>query len=95
MDIGASPQEDSMSFNARDLMIDVLPADKFNPLAQPGFALCGQATATAKGDEEDDEEEDDLECGQATAATTNPPSYAPRTEGLALLRRQLREALSA
>jgi hypothetical protein len=94
MDIGASPQEDSMSFNARDLMIDVLPADKFNALAQPGLALCGQATAAGKDEEEDEEEEDDLvECGQATAA--GPTGYAPHTEGLALLRRQLREALSA
>jgi hypothetical protein len=80
-----------MSFKSRDLMIDVLPAGKFNALAQPGFALCGQATASGK-----DEEEDDLECGQATAAGGNEPAYAPRTEvDLSLLRRQLREALSS
>lgn len=79
-----------MSFKSRDLMIDVLPTGKFNALVHPGFALCGQATAT--GQDEDDEE-DDLECGQATAG--NEPAYAPRVEmSLALLRRQLRETLA-
>ncbi len=83
-----------MSFESRDLMIDVLPTGKFNALARPGFALCGQATAG--GLDEDEEEEDDLDCGQATATTGNEPAYAPRGEtGLALLRRQLRETLSA
>jgi hypothetical protein len=83
-----------MSFKSRDLMIDVLPAGKFNALVQPGFALCGQATAGGKGEEEDD----DLECGQATAGGGggNEPAYAPRTEiDLSMLRRQLREALSS
>lgn len=83
-----------MSFESRDLMIDVLPTGKLNALARPGFALCGQATAG--GLDEDEEEEDDLECGQATATAGNEPAYAPRTDtGLALLRRQLRETLSA
>jgi hypothetical protein len=76
-----------MSFKSRDLMIDVLPARKFNALAQPGFGMCAQATA---GTEEEDEERD---CAQGTA--TNEPAYAPRTEGLALLRQQLHEALSS
>jgi hypothetical protein len=80
-----------MSFKSRDLLIDVLPTGKFNALVQPGFALCGQATATTP-DESDDEEEDDLECGQATAG--GDTAYAPRTLDLALLRRQLRETLS-
>ena len=80
-----------MSFKSRDLLIDVLPTGKFNALVQPGFALCGQATATTP-DESDDEEEDDLECGQATAG--GDTAYAPRTMDLALLRRQLRETLS-
>lgn len=78
-----------MSFNFRDLMVDVRPNDKFNPLARPGFAVCGQATAAG----EEEEEKDDLECGQATAGGND--SYAPRTENLVLLQRQLRETLSA
>ena len=77
-----------MSFESRDLMIDLLPTGKFNVLAQPGFALCGQITSP---DEEDDEEEDDLECGQITSG--NEPAYAPGTD-LALLRRQLQETLT-
>ena len=79
-----------MSFESRDLMIDLLPTGKFNALVQPGFALCGQATAG--GLDEDEEEEDDLDCGQATAG--NEPAYAPREMDLALLRRQLRETLT-
>ena len=77
-----------MSFKSRDLMIDVLPARKFNALAQPALGMCAQGTAT--GTEEEDEERD---CAQGTA--TNEPAYAPRTEiNLALLRRQLHEALA-
>ena len=82
-----------MSFKSRDLMIDVLPSGKFNALVQPGYALCGQATATSP-DEDDDEEEDNLECGQATAG--DGAAYAPRmATDLALLQRQLRETLPA
>ena len=78
-----------MSFKSRDLMIDVLPARKFNALAQPGFGMCAQGTANT-GTEEDEEKD----CAQGTA--TNEPAYAPRTEvNLALLRRQLHEALSS
>lgn len=81
-----------MSFESRDLMIDLLPNGKFNALVQPGFALCGQITSA---DEDDDEEEDDLDCGQITSTTGNEPAYAPRTgTDLALLRRQLHETLS-
>ena len=77
-----------MSFKSRDLMIDVLPARKFNALAQPGFGMCAQGTANT-GTEEDEEKD----CAQGTA--TNEPAYAPRTEvNLALLRRQLHEALA-
>ncbi|HEY2290123.1 MAG TPA: hypothetical protein VGM86_05410 [Thermoanaerobaculia bacterium] len=80
-----------MSFESRDLMIDLLPTGKFNALVQPGFALCGQITSA---DEDEDEEEDDLDCGQITSST-GPTGYAPRTEmDLALLRRQLQETLA-
>jgi len=79
-----------MSFKSRDLMIDVLPARKFNALAQPGLGMCAQGTANT-GTEEDEEKD----CAQGTA-TTNEPAYAPRTgAGLALLRQQLHEALSS
>ena len=79
-----------MSFESRDLMIDLLPTGKFNALVQPGFALCGQITS---GDEEEEEEEDELDCGQITSGSE--PAYAPRMAmDLALLRRQLRETLS-
>ena len=78
-----------MSFKSMDLMVDVLPARKFNALAQPGFAMCNQGTANT-GTEEDEERD----CAQGTA--TNEPAYAPRAEvNLALLRRQLQEALSS
>jgi hypothetical protein len=81
-----------MSFESRDLMIALLPTGKFNALAQPGFALCGQVTSAG---EDDEEEEDDLECGQVTSNTGGGPTgYAPREMELALLRRQLRETLS-
>lgn len=79
-----------MSFKSRDLMIDVLPARKFNALAQPGLGMCAQGTANTGKDEEDEERD----CAQGTA--TNEPAYAPRTEvNLALLRQQLHEALSS
>ena len=82
-----------MSFESRDLMIDLLPAGKFNALVQPGFALCGQITSTGEDDEEE-EEEDELDCGQITSNTGDPSGYAPRmATDLALLRRQLRETL--
>jgi len=75
-----------MSFDSKDLMIDVLPTGKPFAAGQAGFALCAQITAGG-------DEEDELDCGQATA---NEPETATRTEaGLALLRHQLREALSA
>jgi hypothetical protein len=78
-----------MSFKSRDLMIDVLPARKFNALAQPGLGMCAQGTANT-GTEEDEERD----CAQGTA--TNEPAYAPRTAvNLALLRQQLHEALSS
>lgn len=72
-----------MSFNVREIMIDVLPAARpFRPGA-PGFALCGEATRN--------EEEPDRECGEATRAGGDPTSC----EGdLALLARELRQAMS-
>jgi hypothetical protein len=82
------PKEEMMSFKSRDLMIDVLPARKFNALAQPGFGMCAQGTANT-GTEEDEERD----CAQGTA--TNEPAYAPRTEAnLALLRQQLHQTLA-
>ncbi|HET9212756.1 MAG TPA: hypothetical protein VFR03_20285 [Thermoanaerobaculia bacterium] len=80
-----------MSFESKDLMIDLLPSGKFNPFAQPGLALCPEITSPDEGD--DDEEEDELDCGTITS-TVGEPAYAPREMDLALLRRQLRETLS-
>jgi hypothetical protein len=83
-----------MSFESRDLMIDLLPTGKLNALVQPGFALCGQITSAGE-DEDEEEEEDEIDCGQITSSTGNPTGYAPRMAmDLALLRRQLRETLS-
>lgn len=85
-----------MSFESRDLMIDVLPTGKFNALAQPGLGMCAQGTANEL-DEGGDEggEEDELDCAQGTA-TGNPPTSAVRPGmNLALLQRQLRETLAA
>jgi hypothetical protein len=75
-----------MSFKSRDLMIDVLPTAQ--PFAQPGFALCGQITAGG-----DNDEDAGLECGQATAP--EPKTLTGAEAGLALLRHQLHESLSA
>jgi hypothetical protein len=80
-----------MSFKSMDLMIDVLPSEKFNP--QPGLVLCGQVTANTGLD--DDEENDDLECGQVTAGGKEPTSAARTRMELALLRRQLGKMLAA
>jgi hypothetical protein len=86
-----------MSFKSMDLMIDVLPTGRFNALQQPpGLGLCtiGTAPTTGEDDEDDEKKDDDLECAQGTA--TNPPESVARPGlNLALLRRQLQEALSA
>jgi len=73
-----------MSFKAREIMIGVLPARDFQP-GVPGFALCTEVTRPP-------DEEDDLEC-----EVTRPPEAPPsdRLEDLAILRLQLREAMSA
>ncbi|HKI02482.1 MAG TPA: hypothetical protein VKK31_10910 [Thermoanaerobaculia bacterium] len=76
-----------MSFKSRDLMIDVLPTAQ--PFAQPGFVLCGQITAGGGGNDEDA----GLDCGQATAP--EPKTLTGAEAGLALLRHQLHESLSA
>lgn len=71
-----------MSFQSRDLMIDL------SPIARPGFEMCGQATR--------DQQEgggDDLECGQATRDTGDPTGGA--AVSLAALQQQLRQTLSA
>jgi hypothetical protein len=78
-----------MRFTSRNLMIDVLPtAKRFTP----GLVLCGQITADGlEGDGKDDEEQD---CGQVTA-TGGDPGFTPTEAGLALLRQQLDETLTA
>ena len=86
-----------MSFKSRDLMIDVLPARKFNALAQPGLGMCAQGTATGLDEDDDDgdEEDDDLlECAQGTATNPGPTSVARSGLNLALLQRQLRDTLA-
>jgi hypothetical protein len=42
-----------MSFNSKDLMIDVLPRHRFDDPAR-GFALCAQVTANPGTDEDDE-----------------------------------------
>jgi hypothetical protein len=79
---GATPQEERMSFKAREIMTDVLLARAFQPAA-PGFALCTEVTRPP--------DEDDVEC-----EVTRPPSEPPsRLEDLAVLRLQLLQAMSA
>jgi hypothetical protein len=81
---GAVPQEERMSFKAREIMTDVLLARAFQPGA-PGFALCTEVTRPDEGD--------DLEC-----EVTRPPSPPPSARlemDLAVLRLQLRQAMSA
>lgn len=83
-----------MSFNSRDLMIDVLPSHRFDDPAR-AFAMCGQITATGK--DESDDDPDSPECTQVTAGpTTNDPTALTRDGlNLALLQQQMRAALSA
>jgi len=76
-----------MSFTAREIMIHALPARAFRRGA-PGFGLCGEATRN-EGDDDDEE----TDCGEATRVTGPPPSYRPETD-LAMLRQQLRQAMS-
>lgn len=81
-----------MSFNSKDLMIDVLPRRRFDDPAR-GFAMCGQVTANTGKDESDDEP-DGGKCTQVTA--TNDPTALTRDGlDLALLQRQMRAALVA
>jgi hypothetical protein len=80
-----------MSFKSTDLMIDLLRSGELD--AQPGLVLCGQVTATGL-DDEDDDDDDLLECGQVTAGGNEPTSAARTRMDLALLRRQLGEALA-
>jgi hypothetical protein len=74
-----------MSFKARELMIDVLPAARPVHPGAPGFALCGEATRAP--------DKDDAECGEATRAPGGDPK-ASREADLALLTRQLRQVMS-
>lgn len=75
-----------MSFKAREIMIGALPARAFRRGA-PGFGLCPEVTRTGGDDE------DESECGEVT----RPPGASPSDgqEDLAVLRRQLRQAMSA
>jgi hypothetical protein len=80
------PQEERMSFQARELMIDVLPAARLFRPGAPGFGLCAEATRN-------EEEEDEVDCGEATRAG-GEPAYRDGESDLAVLRQQLRQALS-
>jgi hypothetical protein len=80
-------------------MIDVLPTGRFTALQQPpGLGLCTIGTGPTGGEDDDDgddkKQDDDLECAQGTA-TNQPTSVSRSGLNLALLRRQLQEALSA
>jgi len=76
-----------MSFKAREIMIDVLPAARPVRRGAPGFGLCGEATRN------EDDEEDDVDCGEATRPGS-PPASRPEAD-LVVLRQQLHQALSA
>jgi hypothetical protein len=78
------PQEERMSFKAREIMIDVFPARGFQPGA-PGFALCTEVTRPP-------DEDDDMDC--EVTRPPAPPSGRPEMD-LAVLRLQLRQAMSA
>jgi len=83
-----------MSFNSRDLMIDVLPRHRFDEPAR-GLGMCSQVTANP-GTDEDEDESDGGKCTQVTAVTTNDPTAAARDGlDLVLLQRQMRAALAA
>ncbi|HSG39846.1 MAG TPA: hypothetical protein VLE27_09440 [Thermoanaerobaculia bacterium] len=69
-----------MSFQSRDLMIDL------SPVVRPGFEMCGQATRDQQ------EGDGDNECGQATR-DSEPTKITGMN--LAALRQQLRQALSS
>ena len=82
-----------MSFNSRDLMIDVLPRNRFDDPAR-GLAMCGQITAN--GEDEGNDEPDGGKCTQVTATTTNDQTALTRDGlNLALLQGQMRAALAA
>jgi hypothetical protein len=76
-----------MSFESRELMIDILPAG--TPFADPGLRMCGDATRVGGDDQKD--------CGDATRQP--PPEKHDRSEisalELAALRGQLRQTLAA
>jgi hypothetical protein len=72
-----------MSFQSRDLMIDL------SPVARPGFEMCGQATRDQQ------EGDGDLECGQATRDSGDSEPTNVTGMNLAALRQQLQQALSS
>jgi hypothetical protein len=76
-----------MSFKAREIMIDVLPAVRPYRRGAPGFCLCGEATRT--------EEDDDVDCGEATRPPAGGPPGGRAEADLAVLRQALHRALSA
>ena len=71
-----------MSFESRDLMSDVLPAR--NPPAIPGLLMCVDSTRN----------EQDAPCADATQPPKKRTPAAQTEMDLALLRRELRQALS-
>lgn len=74
-----------MSFKTREIMTDVFPAARQFRRDAQGFALCGEATRN--------DEDDDLDCGEATRPGGGTPANRPEAD-LALLRRELRQALA-
>ena len=71
-----------MSFQSKDLMIDL------SPVAHPGFEMCGQAT---RDSQEGGDPDSELECGQVTR-DSDPTESAGLS--MAALRQQLRHTLS-
>ncbi|HSS79064.1 MAG TPA: hypothetical protein VLV54_20250 [Thermoanaerobaculia bacterium] len=76
-----------MSFKAREIMIDVLPAARPFRRGAPGFGLCGEATRN--------EEDDEVDCSEATRPPGGGPSSGRPEADLVVLRQQLHQALSA
>ena len=72
-----------MSFKSRELIIDVVPAR--NSPAIPGLLLCVDATRN---------EQDDAPCVEASQPPKRRTPAAQAEMDLAVLRRQLSEALS-
>jgi hypothetical protein len=81
-----APEEERMSFRVSEIMVNALLARAFRRGA-PGFGLCGEATRT-------DEEDDQVDCPDPSRPTGSPPSSFRSETDLAVLRQQLRQAMS-